>query len=140
MHFFPQFASLILTEVPCRNRDAACLQFFSVPRGFSRRNRFRFPAFPRNTARLSPFPLPTPPIRISPGLNGPDNKLPGNKPVDPRMQQQFRADVQKLFDLASELRDETQKSDLNSTLPISLVKKAQQIEKLARQIKDLAKG
>ncbi len=97
--------------------------------------------FPAQHSTPQPIPSPNAPDQnFPPGLNGPDNKLPGNKPVDPRMQQQFRADVQKLFDLASELRDETQKSDLNSTLPISLVKKAQQIEKLARQIKDLAKG
>jgi hypothetical protein len=32
------------------------------------------------------------------------------------------------------------RTDANSMLSVSLVKKAQQIEKLAKQIKDLAKG
>jgi hypothetical protein len=92
----------------------------------------------------TPQPLPSPNApnqNFPPGLDGPDNPPAlGNKAVDPRKQQEIREDVQKLFELASELREQTAKSDLNSMLPVSMVKKAQQIEKLAKHIKDLSKG
>ncbi len=55
-------------------------------------------------------------------------------------QKKLRADVAKLLDMASELKQEVEKTDATSTLPLSVVKKAQQIEKLAKQIRDLAKG
>ncbi len=42
--------------------------------------------------------------------------------------------------MVSELKDQIEKTDSSSTLSVSVVKKAQQIEKLAKQIKDLAKG
>jgi hypothetical protein len=91
-----------------------------------------------------PQPLPSPNApnqNYPPGLSGPDNKPRAeNKGVDPRTQQEIRADVQKLYELVSELKDQTEKSDLNSMLPVSMVKKAQQIEKLAKQIKELSKG
>jgi hypothetical protein len=94
--------------------------------------------------RPTPQPIPSPNApdqNFPPGLNGPDNKPPSdNKAVDPRRQQEIRTDVQKLYELASELREQTAKSDLNSMLPVSMVKKAQQIEKLAKQIKELSKG
>jgi hypothetical protein len=38
------------------------------------------------------------------------------------------------------MRGKGARTDANSMLSVSLVKKAQQIEKLAKQIKDLAKG
>jgi hypothetical protein len=42
--------------------------------------------------------------------------------------------------MVTELKDQVDKTDATSTLSLSVVKKAQQIEKLAKQIKDLAKG
>jgi len=42
--------------------------------------------------------------------------------------------------MVSELREQVQKTDSSSVLSVSVVKKAQQIEKLAKQIKELAKG
>ncbi len=46
----------------------------------------------------------------------------------------------KLYEMVSELKEQVDKTDATATLSISIVKKAQQIEKLAKQIKDLAKG
>lgn len=96
------------------------------------------------SAQFSPQPIPSPHApnqNFPPGLDGPDQR-PGsdNKSADPRTREEIRADIEKLYELASELREQAGKSDLNVTLPVSVVKKAQQIEKLARKIKDLSKG
>jgi hypothetical protein len=96
------------------------------------------------SAQHTPQPIPSPHApnqNFPPGLDGPDQK-PGsdNKSVDPKTREEISADIQKLYELASELREQAGKADLNVTLPVSLVKKAQQIEKLARKIKDLSKG
>jgi peptidoglycan hydrolase CwlO-like protein len=90
----------------------------------------------------SPQPIPSP--------NAPDPRNPGgldglqatkDSPAhNPQNQQQIRADVEKLYELASELKKEVDGTDANTTLSLSVVKKAQQIEKLAKQIKDRAKG
>jgi len=95
-------------------------------------------------AQQHPQPIPSPNApnpNFPPGLNGPDQK-PGSdkKEIDPQKQVEIRTDIQKLYELASELKDQAGKSDMNSTLPVSLVKKAQEIEKLAKQIKQLSKG
>jgi hypothetical protein len=39
---------------------------------------------------------------------------------------------QRLFETVSELNEQVEKTDANSTLSVSVVKKAQQIEKLAK--------
>jgi hypothetical protein len=54
--------------------------------------------------------------------------------------QEIKADVEKLYELIGELREQIRRSDTNSTLSLSVVKKGQQIEKLAKQVKDRAKG
>jgi len=91
-----------------------------------------------------PQPIPSPHApnqNFPPGLDGPDLKnTPDNKSIDPKTGEEIRTDIQKLYELASELREQAGKSDLNVTLPLSVVKKAQQIEKLAKKIKDLSKG
>jgi hypothetical protein len=92
-----------------------------------------------------PQPIPSPNApnpSYPPGLNNagvhPDSdKKPG---MDPQVQKDIRDDVQKLFDLASELRDEVAKTDANSVFSLGVVKKAQQIEKLAKKVKELSKG
>ena len=45
-----------------------------------------------------------------------------------------------VYKLSGELQDEVDHTDLKATFPLTVVKKAQQIEKLAKQIKDHAKG
>jgi len=78
--------------------------------------------------------------QFPPGLNGPQATGPDKKAIDRQNQQEIRADVTKLYEMVSELKDQIDKTDSTSTLSVSVVKKAQQIEKLAKQIKDLAKG
>lgn len=96
-------------------------------------------------AQRTPQPIPSPNApnqNFPPGLNGPDQTPPSDnkKTIDPKKQEEIKADIQKLFDLAAELKDQSAKTDINSTLPVTVIKKAQQIEKLAKQIKDLSKG
>jgi len=55
-------------------------------------------------------------------------------------QKELRANIAKLYDMVVELKEQVEKTDANSTLSVLLMKKAQQIEKLAKQIKNLAKG
>ncbi len=62
------------------------------------------------------------------------------KATERENQKLIRDDVAKLYAMAAELKSEVEKTDANVTLSLSLVKKAQEIEKLAKQIKNLAKG
>jgi hypothetical protein len=73
-------------------------------------------------------------------LQGPEQTPPDAKKLDRQNQAEIKADVQKLYELIGELREQVERSDTNSTLSLSVVKKAQQIEKLAKQVKDRAKG
>jgi hypothetical protein len=54
-------------------------------------------------------------------------------------QQQLVRDTDKLLDLAKQLKDQVDKSN-KDTLSIDVVKKAAEIEKLARNVKDRMKG
>jgi hypothetical protein len=90
----------------------------------------------------SPMPSPNAPANqnIPAGMDSPD-LIKQNKPlVNPLNQEQIAASVEQLYKLAGELKDEAEHTDLRSTFPLTFVKKAQQIEKLAKQIKDRAKG
>ncbi|MGH9704454.1 MAG: hypothetical protein ACRD4K_13850 [Candidatus Acidiferrales bacterium] len=55
-------------------------------------------------------------------------------------QTQMHNDVNRLFDLAQDLKNEVSKTDSTSILSLPLVHKAEEIEKLAKQIKNLAKS
>jgi hypothetical protein len=52
----------------------------------------------------------------------------------------IKKDVEKLYFLASQLKAEVEKTDSTSVLSLAMLKKAEEIEKLAKQIKDHAKG
>jgi len=97
-------------------------------------------AMPQRTPQ--PIPSPNAPNQnFPPGLDGPDQKSgTDNKKIDPKTQEEIRTDIEKLYELASELKEQAGKANLNVTLPMSVVKNAQQIEKLAKKIKELSKG
>jgi len=48
--------------------------------------------------------------------------------------------VDRLYQLASELKDQVDKTDSSKVLSLNLMKKAEEIEKLARDIKNRSKG
>jgi hypothetical protein len=93
--------------------------------------------------RASPKPKPSPntPDPAHPwGLGGHDEKSPDSRTMDKQNQAEVRASVEKLYVLISELKEQVEKSDATMMLSVSVVKKSQQIEKLAKHVKDLAKG
>ena len=55
-------------------------------------------------------------------------------------QKDIKKNIEKLFQLASELKDEVEKTDATTVLSLAMVRKTEEIEKLARQIRDRAKG
>jgi hypothetical protein len=92
---------------------------------------------------VSPQPLPSPnaPDAHAPGgLNPPPMSGHGTKQINPALQGELRSDVQKLYELALELKKQMDSTDVNSVLSVDIVKKAQQIEKLAKRVKEHAKG
>ena len=91
-----------------------------------------------------------PPSRIprTPDASDPTMQ-PGDGPTlpvpDPRAQlkenqKNLRQDADHLLQLAKELKDEAEKTEQTDVLSLSLVKKAEEVEKLARHIKDLARA
>ena len=52
----------------------------------------------------------------------------------------IKKDIEKLYQLASELKAEVEKTDSSQVLSLPLLRKAEEIEKLAREIKNRAKG
>ena len=93
-----------------------------------------------NRAQTSPA-RSKPPVRPEdddPNLN-PNLKSP-NKVLLEENQKDIKKNIEKLFELASQLKEQVEKTDATAVLSLSMVKKAEEIEKLARQIKERAKG
>jgi hypothetical protein len=96
-----------------------------------------------------PKPVPSPPQprpspnapnpNYPPGLNGPAVKGPDPKAIDKQNQAELQSDIEKLYALAFVLREQMKMTDSTSTMSVTIVKQAQQIERLAKEIKDRAK-
>jgi hypothetical protein len=79
----------------------------------------------------SPFPQtrePEPPPKLDP------------RPLLKMNQKDIKRDVQRLFELAEELKKEVDKTNSAEVLSVSLVRKTEEIEKLAKHIRSLARG
>ena len=85
-----------------------------------------------------PFPK-VPPIRPGEDDRNPNAKPP-TKVLLEENQKDIKKNIEKLFELASQLKEQVEKTDATTVLSLSMVKKAEEIEKLARQIKERAKG
>jgi hypothetical protein len=76
-----------------------------------------------------------------PADNPPEAPL---KPMDKRIlaenEKDIKKKVEKLYQLAAELKEEVEKTDSSKVLSLNLVRKAEEIEKLARDIKNRSKG
>jgi len=77
--------------------------------------------------------------------NGSRDEGPALPPRDPKEQlkenqKNLRSDVDRLLQCAQELKDEVDKTEQTNVLSLSLVHKAEEVEKLARQIKSLARA
>ncbi len=64
----------------------------------------------------------------------------GSKDILKQNQRQIEENVEKIYKLAGELKDEVEKTDASNTLSLGMIQKAEQIEKLAKQVKNLARG
>jgi hypothetical protein len=91
-----------------------------------------------------PQPMPSPNApnnqNFPGGLNGPQPAKADKATPNSMNQEQIAAMVQQLYKLASELREEVEHTNLAAVFPVTFVKKAQEAEKLAKHIKDRAKG
>jgi hypothetical protein len=73
--------------------------------------------------------------------NNPTTFPPGSsKAMLEERQKNIKKAVEKLYNLAEQLKTEVEKTDSTTVLSLGMVKKAEEIEKLAKQIKDRAKG
>jgi len=92
-------------------------------------------------AQQHPMQQP-PPASASPRPGDVDPNLPpmDTKKILKANQQKIEDDVTKLYALATELRDQVKNTDSATFLSITLVLKAEEVEKLAHQIRSLAKG
>ncbi len=89
-----------------------------------------------------PMPSPNAPNPHAPaGLDRPPIGSSADKRgLDPQLELQIKNDVEQLFALASDLKKQVESTDLNSVLSLGIVSKAKQIEKLAKHIREHAKG
>ncbi len=89
--------------------------------------------------------------RVTPGMPPPQQTTPNPDPIpapgdfDPKLmlqhnQTQIREDVEKLYSLAVELKNTVEKTETEHILSLPMIQKAEQIEKLAKQVKILARG
>jgi hypothetical protein len=91
----------------------------------------------------TPQPLPSPNApnpNFPQGMNGPGPTPPDQKAIDKQNQEQIRADVDKMYAIVSELKQQLGVTNTTAVLSVDFVKKAKEIEKLAKQVKDLARG
>ena len=72
--------------------------------------------------------------------NSPTVRPGSSKAMLEERQKSIKKDVQKLYDLAAQLKTEVEKTDSTTILSLGMVKKAEEIEKLAKEIKARAKG
>lgn len=87
------------------------------------------------------FPDPPEPAeKQNPAAAAPDASRRSARSVSQENEREFRAGVERLYQLTSELRDEVQKTITSDVLSIRMFKKTEEIEKLAKQLKSKAKG
>lgn len=104
---------------------------FAVPKGIS------FAQFP---------PTPPPPPKPAQVPNPAENRTDPVAVAAARRarllqnEREFREGVERLYQLTSELRDELQKTVTTDVLSVRMVKKTEEIEKLAKLLKSKAKG
>jgi hypothetical protein len=74
------------------------------------------------------------------GLDGRPAEPPDQRTQNLQIKAQIKENVDKMYQMIGELKQESDLGRSDSILNISFVKKAEQIEKLAKQVKNIAKG
>lgn len=90
------------------------------------------------------IPIVKPPAQNPTHEQGPDNELPPVPSPDKKIlesnEKDMKKKVEQLYELARELKEEVEKTDSTKVLSLNLMKKAEEIEKLAHDIKNRSKG
>jgi len=86
------------------------------------------------------FPVPPTPHHPDQKNDEPIVPKPDNKTILEANQKDIKKNVERLYQLASELKAEVEKTDSVQVLSVAMLRKAEEIEKLAREIKSRAKG
>lgn len=94
--------------------------------------------------RQKPRPLPDPPMPAETQNPAQGNtqvaQQPSKKALLRQNEKEFRAGVERLYLLSSDLRDEVQNTMTTDVLSVHMYKKTEEIEKLAKLLKNKAKG
>jgi hypothetical protein len=102
-------------------------------------------------SRQSSSPTSPGSVRVNPGMPPIDGRNPETDPLAPRMEEQqarsrnserqkkLMADTDKLLLLATDLKQQVDKTN-KDVLSVDVVKKAEEIEKLAKSVKERMKG
>ena len=90
---------------------------------------------PSAQARAKPPQNPQLPKEEDPNAPKPDPKL-----ILEANQKEIKKNVEKLYDLASELKAEVEKTDSVHVLSVAMLRKTDEIERLAKEIRSRAKG
>ena len=102
-----------------------------------------FSAFLAASQTQSPQAQDSGPIRDSDHRSNDDDialRPSATKAVLEDNEKNIKKNVEKLFQLATELKEEVEKTNSSKVLSLSMVRKAEEIEKLAKNIKARAKG
>ena len=89
------------------------------------------------------LPPPPPPLERRPGQEPEPEESPfpdRNKKILEQNDKEIKKKVDRLYELATELKAEMDKTDSSKVLNMNLVKKTEEIEKLAREIRNRSKG
>jgi len=93
-----------------------------------------------SVAAQAPVPVPKRHPSLKDGDDDPDAPKFGPKAILEANQKDIKKNVERLFQLASELKNEVEKTDSAQVLSLALLKKTEEIEKLAKDIRSRAKG
>lgn len=95
-------------------------------------------------AQYPPTPPPPPKPAETPNpaeiYGNPQAAAAAKRALLQRNEKEFREGVERLYQLTSELHEEVQKTPTTDVLSVHMVKKTEQIEKLAKMLKNRAKG
>ena len=90
------------------------------------------------TSQNPTMPRPAPPGQ-EPGPENPNLPSPEKRQLDEN-EKDIKKKVERLYELATELKAEVDKTDSSKVLSLNLLKKLEEIEKLAKEIKTRSKG
>jgi hypothetical protein len=93
----------------------------------------------RGQAKPTGRPSPPDPSQDADAPGVPPEKSPAKLALEAN-EKDIKKNIEKLYQLATDLKAEVEKTDSSQVLSLAMVKKAEEIEKLAREIKTRAKG